>query len=166
MMTPSGAAASATLPAISSAMLSFSLAGQTHGIAIARVREIRAYEEPTPVAHLPQAVLGVHNLRGAIVPVVDLRQLLRLPRAEPDALTVMIMLELHGQAVAAVVDAVCDVIDLPNDGLGWSAPRPADNTGIVASVQHDGHSLKVLDIDHLFAGIGAALQATDNVAGG
>lgn len=87
------------------------LGGVEYGIAILRVQEIRSYEQPTRLAGAPEFVRGVLNLRGVIVPIVDLRMTLGI-QAPFDALTVTVVLSVGGRTVGAVVDAVSDVIEL------------------------------------------------------
>ena len=92
--------------------LSFRLGAEEFGIDIVHVREIRSYETPTRVPHLPPAVKGVVNLRGVIVPMIDLRMLLAYDRCDYDTLTAVVMLNQRGRTVGAVVDSVCDVLAL------------------------------------------------------
>lgn len=92
--------------------LSFRLGGEDYGIDILRVKEIRSYEAPTRIAGASPYVKGVVNLRGVIVPIVDLRLLLGCERAEVDGFTVVIVLVVGGREVGVVVDAVADVQEL------------------------------------------------------
>ena len=96
--------------------LTFELGNETYGVEILRVREIRGWSSVTKIPHAPQHVLGVLNLRGSIVPVVDLRMRLALERAEYTKVTVIIVLSVHGangrREVGVVVDGVSDVIDV------------------------------------------------------
>jgi len=91
--------------------LSFRIDSEEYGIDILRVQEIRSYESPTRLAGAPDAVVGVTNLRGVIVPIVDLRKHLgKVP--EVDGSTVIIVLNVRGNVIGAVVDAVSDVVEL------------------------------------------------------
>jgi purine-binding chemotaxis protein CheW len=92
--------------------LSFKLAGDEYGIDILKVQEIRSYEQPTRIAHAPAFVKGVINLRGVIVPVVDLRLKLGLSQADYNGFTVVIVLNVDRRTVGVVVDSVSDVIQL------------------------------------------------------
>jgi purine-binding chemotaxis protein CheW len=77
-----------------------------------RVQEIRSYEEPTKMANSPGFIKGVINLRGVIVPIVDLRMKLNIDKVDYNEFTVVIILRVHGTVVGAVVDAVSDVVNL------------------------------------------------------
>ena len=80
------------------------------------MQEIRSYEEPTRIANAPHFIKGVVNLRGVIVPVVDLRMKLGCEKVEYNGFTVVIVLNVHGRVVGAVVDSVSDVLELAGDG--------------------------------------------------
>jgi purine-binding chemotaxis protein CheW len=92
--------------------LTFRLGGEEYGIDILRVQEIRSYEEPTRIANVPSFIKGVVNLRGVIVPVVDLRIKLNCSAVEYNDFTVVIVLNVRGRVVGAVVDSVSDVLAL------------------------------------------------------
>ena len=132
--------------------LSFRLASEEYAIDILQVREIRACEPVTRIAEAPAFVKGVINLRGSIVPIIDLR--LKLGHADGyDANTVMIILNIAEQLVGIVVDAVCDVVALLPEEI-----RPAPDMGIAldAAVIRglapiDGRMLIVVDIERLLA---------------
>lgn len=100
--------------------LTFHVGGEEYGLDILRVQEIRSYEVPTRVANAPAFVKGVVNLRGVIVPIVDLR--LRLGQSgEYNAFTVVIVLNVCQRVVGVVVDAVSDVLELNTEQI---KPRP------------------------------------------
>jgi purine-binding chemotaxis protein CheW len=92
--------------------LTLRLGDEDYAIDIMRVQEIRSYEEPTKMANSPSFIKGVINLRGVIVPVVDLRMKLNISKVDYNEFTVVIILRLHGTVIGAVVDAVSDVVDL------------------------------------------------------
>ena len=110
----------ASVPALNGEYLTFRLGAEEYGIDILKVQEIRSYEPPTRIANTPDFVKGVVNLRGIIVPVIDLRLNLGCERAEYDAFTVVIVLCVRGKTVGVVVDAVSEVVT-----LGDEAIRPA-----------------------------------------
>lgn len=85
---------------------------EDYAIDIMRVQEIRSYEEPTKMANSPGFIKGVINLRGVIVPIVDLRMKLNIDKVDYNEFTVVIILRVHGTVVGAVVDAVSDVVHL------------------------------------------------------
>ncbi len=96
--------------------LSFFLAGEEYAVDILAVREIRGLSPITPLPNTPPHVRGVMNLRGAVVPVVDLRVALRLPPSEYGRLAVIVVLAAHGRTMGFIADSVCDVVSLdPSD---------------------------------------------------
>jgi len=92
--------------------LTFRLDTEEYGIDILKVQEIRGYENVTRIAGAPPHIRGVINLRGVIVPIVDLRMKFQLGDARFDDFTVAIILNLAGRTVGAVVDSVSDVLEL------------------------------------------------------
>ena len=98
-------------------MLTFRLGAETYGVDILRVKEIRGWSPVTKIPQSPPHMLGVLNLRGAIVPIVDLRLRFELPSAEYSPLTVVIVLSLRTaegvRECGIVVDGVSDVVDIP-----------------------------------------------------
>ena len=107
--------------------LSFRLGAEEYGIDILKVQEIRSYEPPTRIANAPAFMKGVVNLRGVIVPIIDLRLKLGCDSAEYNTFTVVIVLSLRGRVVGAVVDSVSDVLELGGDAI---KPAPAMNSAI------------------------------------
>ena len=101
--------------------LSFRLGREEYGIDILQVQEIRSYENPTKIANAPAHIRGVVNLRGVIVPIVDLRIRLGCERAEFDSFTVVIVLTVGARVVGVVVDSVSDLVELKSDDIR-SAP--------------------------------------------
>jgi len=96
--------------------LTFRLRAEEYGIDILKVQEIRGYENPTRIANAPSFIKGVINLRGVIVPIVDLRIKFGLGDAEYNEFTVVIILNVHDRVVGMVVDSVSDVLELaPSD---------------------------------------------------
>ena len=97
--------------------LTFRLGAEEYGIDILRVQEIRSYEQPTRIANSPSFIKGVVNLRGVIVPIIDLRLKLGCDSAEYNTFTVVIVLNVHGRVVGAVVDSVSDVLELHGEQI-------------------------------------------------
>ncbi len=114
-----GAAVRSTGPA-GGEYLTFRLGAEEYGIDILKVQEIRSYEPPTRIANAPEFIKGVVNLRGVIVPIVDLRLKLGCPTIEYNSFTVVIVLNVRNRVVGAVVDSVSDVLELKRDEI-----RPA-----------------------------------------
>ncbi|OSZ67377.1 chemotaxis protein CheW [Hydrogenophaga sp. IBVHS2] len=111
--------------------LSFRLGGEEYGIDILKVQEIRGYEVPTRIANAPQAVLGVLNLRGVIVPVIDMRLKFHLTEAPYNSQTVTIVLTIGGRVVGMVVDSVSAVIALAQGQI-----RPAPTFSAAVATDH------------------------------
>lgn len=145
--------------------LSFTLGGEHYAIEILKVREIRAWDRVTRIAGAPPFLKGVMNLRGAIVPVVDLRLYLGCGDGECGPFTVMIVLQLASRLAAVVVDTVADVVSLTPADI-----RPApDFAALVgshyirglASAAAEETMLVVLDIERLMAAPEMALVEPD-----
>jgi purine-binding chemotaxis protein CheW len=102
-------------------VLSFKLGSEEYGIDILKVQEIRGYDNPTRIANVPAFVKGVVNLRGVIVPIVDMRIRFGLDTVEYNGFTVIIVLNIRGRTVGIVVDSVSDVLDLQ---AGQIKPAP------------------------------------------
>lgn len=100
--------------------LTFRLGAEEYGIDILRIQEIRSYEVPTRIANVPEHIKGVVDLRGVIVPMVDLRLKFSL-LAEYNTFTVVIVVNVRGRLVGAVVDSVSDVLELRREQI---APPP------------------------------------------
>jgi purine-binding chemotaxis protein CheW len=110
--------------------LTFRLGEEEYGIDILKVQEIRGYEQPTRIANAPPFVKGVVNLRGVIVPIVDLRLKFGLGSAEYNDFTVVIILNLGTRVVGAVVDSVSDVMELSPEQI---REAPEIDSGVDAS---------------------------------
>ncbi len=93
-------------------VLSFKLGAEEYGIDILRVQEIRGYEPPTRIANAPVFVKGVVNLRGVIVPIVDMRVRFNLADVQYNSFTVVIVLNIGHRTMGIVVDSVSDVLEL------------------------------------------------------
>jgi purine-binding chemotaxis protein CheW len=109
--------------------LTFRLGAEEYGIDILRVQEIRSYEQPTRIANAPAFIKGVVNLRGVIVPIIDLRLKLGCDSAEYNTFTVVVVLNVKGRVVGAVVDSVSDVLELHKDQI---KPAPELNSAVDA----------------------------------
>ena len=132
--------------------LTFRLGGEEYGIDILRVQEIRSYEQPTRIANTPEFLRGVVNLRGVIVPIVDLRLKLACA-AEFNAFTVVIVLNVKGRVIGAVVDSVSDVCELGGDMI---KPAPLMNSGVdmsfITGIANVGERMLILmDIEGLMS---------------
>jgi purine-binding chemotaxis protein CheW len=146
--------------------LTFRLGSEEYGIDILKVQEIRGYDQVTRIANAPAFIKGVVNLRGVIVPIVDLRIKFNLGDARYDAFTVVIVLNVLGRVVGAVVDSVSDVLELPSGDIKpapeFSAVLDAGyitGLGTIKSGGENGESrmLILVDIEKLMGGADMAL---------
>jgi purine-binding chemotaxis protein CheW len=135
--------------------LSFFLGGEEYATDILTVQEIKGWDTVTRVPYSPDYILGVINLRGSIVPVVDLRVRFSLEKAEFDAATVVIVVHVAGtrgeRIVGIVVDAVSDVYTVPSESI---QPPPdvmgsVDHMFVVGLANLDHKLLIILDIERL-----------------
>jgi purine-binding chemotaxis protein CheW len=142
--------------------LTFTLGREEYGVDILKVQEIRGYEKPTAIANAPAFIKGVVNLRGTIVPIVDMRIKFNLGEAEYNQFTVVIILNVAGRVVGMVVDGVSDVITLTGDQM-----RPAPDFSSSFDTQYitglgtvDERMLILVDIEKLMTGAEMALMDT------
>ena len=134
--------------------LTFRLGAEEYGIDILRVQEIRGYERPTTIANAPAYLKGVINLRGSIVPIVDLRTKFNLAEARYDSFTVVIILNVARRVIGIVVDSVSDVLTLEAAQL-----RPAPEFGATLNTEFirgigavEDRMLILMDIEKLLSG--------------
>jgi purine-binding chemotaxis protein CheW len=132
-------------------VLSFRLGGEEYAISILKVQEIRGYDAVTRIANAPDYLKGVVNLRGIIVPVVDMRIKFNVGTATYDAFTVVIVLNINNHTIGMVVDSVSDVVTLTADQI-----KPAPDLGATVSGEYlrglgtvGERMLIMLDIDKL-----------------
>lgn len=132
--------------------LAFRLGEEEYAIDILKVQEIRGYEPATRIAQAPAYLKGVMNLRGAIVPIVDLRLRFSLGHADYTPFTVVIILNVAGRVVGVVVDSVSDVVSLAPEAIK-PPPFPAapDSNAIVGLGTLGDRMLILLDIERLVA---------------
>jgi len=106
-----------SLPQPGSKLVTVSLGDQFFCLDIMSVREIRGWTTSTPLAHAPEYVLGMINLRGTILPVVDLAARLGLGKSEPTASSVVVVVQLDDRQAGLMVDAVCDIVTVGENML-------------------------------------------------
>jgi len=143
-----GAAASARRE-----FLAFRLGNQDYAIDILKVQEIRVFDSVTKLPGAPDYIKGVINLRGIITPVLDLRVKFAFERAEYGPFTVLIVLRVRERLVAAVVDAVADVVALSADQI-QPAPEFASAVNIeyvMGLANRSDRMLILLDIERLIS---------------
>ena len=144
---------------VASEYLTFTLGSEEYAIDILKVQEIRGYEPPTLIANAPPFIKGVINLRGIIVPVVDLRIKFNLGKIEYTPFTVVIILNVVGRVIGAVVDSVSDVFSLTRSQIR-QAPEFAgtfDTNYIVGLATVDSRMMIVTDIERLMTSADMAL---------
>lgn len=141
--------------------LTFRLDREEYGIDILKVQEIRSYEPPTRIANAPSFIKGVVNLRGTIVPIVDMRLKFNCANAEYDAFTVVIILNLKNRIVGVVVDSVSDVMELPADSLKTAPDVDSviDSNAVLGLGSVGDRMLILLDIEKLMSGVDMGLVA-------
>ena len=143
--------------------LTFRLDQEEYGIDILKVQEIRGYENPTRIAHAPAFIKGVVNLRGTIIPIVDMRLKFNCAQAEYNSFTVVIILNLRDRVVGIVVDSVSDVLELAPEQLRVA---PELDTGMDAQCIRGLGSvgdrmLILLDIERLMSSMDMGLAAAE-----
>jgi purine-binding chemotaxis protein CheW len=133
--------------------LAFKLGSEEYGIDILKVQEIRGYEAVTRIANAPEFIKGVINLRGIIIPVVDMRIKFHLGEPVYDQFTVVIILNINGRIVGMVVDSVSDVTTLTPEQV-----KPAPEMGTAVSPDYmiglgtiDERMLILVNIDKLMS---------------
>jgi purine-binding chemotaxis protein CheW len=134
-------------------VVTFTLGQEEYGIDIQRVQELRGYDAVTRIANAPDYIKGVVNLRGIIVPIIDMRIRFELGTPTYDQFTVVIVLNIGGRVMGMVVDSVSDVITLAPEQI-----RPAPAMGSVLDTDYliglgtlGDRMLILVDIDKLMS---------------
>ncbi len=143
--------------------LTFRLDQEEYGIDILKVQEIRGYEKPTRIANAPDFIKGVVNLRGTIVPIIDMRLKFNCAKAEYNSFTVVIILNLHSRIVGIVVDSVSDVMELAPENLK-AAPEidsSIDSAAVVGLGSVADRMLILLDIEKLMSSVDMGLVSVE-----
>ncbi|AIX50970.1 MULTISPECIES: chemotaxis protein CheW [Pantoea] len=142
--------------------LVFTLGDEEYGIDILKVQEIRGYDQVTRIANTPEFIKGVTNLRGVIVPIIDLRVKFSQPDVEYNDNTVVIVLNLEHRVVGIVVDGVSDVLSLTHEQI-----RPAPEFAVTMSTEYltglgalGERMLILVDIEKLLSSEEMALMDT------
>jgi purine-binding chemotaxis protein CheW len=134
--------------------LTFKLGEEEYGVDLLRVQEIRSYEAPTRMVNAPPFIKGVINLRGVIVPIIDMRMKFGLEQVSHDEFTVVIVLNIGNKVMGMVVDGVSDVIAFAPEQLRpvpeFSSVIGSDHLLAIGSV--DDRMLILLDIVKLMSG--------------
>jgi purine-binding chemotaxis protein CheW len=142
--------------------LAFTLGEEEYGLDIQKVQELRGYDAVTRIANAPEFIKGVVNLRGIIVPIVDMRIKLNLGTPTYDQFTVVIILALAGRVIGMVVDSVSDVITLTSEQV-----KPAPQMGSALNTDYliglgtiEQRMLILVDIEKLMSGAEIGLTET------
>lgn len=152
-----------------SQFLTFVCAGEEYGVAILCVQEIKGWDGVTRVPYTPDYLLGVMNLRGVIVPVIDLRTRFGLPPRSPDGSTVVIVVRVHtshGEKTAGiVVDAVSEVYNVAPEQIKATPDlgTPVDRACVHGLASVEDKMVLLLDIDRL---VTSCIDAPETGAGG
>ncbi|MDT8272277.1 MAG: chemotaxis protein CheW [Desulfomonilia bacterium] len=113
---------SESAPSLSTQYVTFQLGDETYGISILKLNEIIANQKCTGIPHVPDYIKGVINLRGTVVPVIDLRERFGMGAKNDDQGTVIIILDVAGRTMGLIVDAVSDVVTLNTDDIKTPPP--------------------------------------------
>ncbi len=154
--------ATAVTPETTDQYLTFTLDSESFATEISKVREVLEYTQITKVPRVPDFLRGVINLRGSVVPVVDLRLQFGMPELKPtiDTCIIILELELNGQQLllGALADSVQEVIELSSGGLEQppSLGNQVDTRFIKSMAKHEGRFVIILDINQIFS-----IQALD-----
>ena len=133
--------------------LAFKLGTEEYGIDILKVQEIRGYEKPTRMANVPEFIKGVVNLRGIIVPIIDMRIKFNMATVEYNEFTVVIILTVSGRVLGIVVDGVSDVTTLTPEQIKAAPDLSAnlDTSSIIGLGTVDDRMIILMDIERLMS---------------
>jgi len=144
--------------------LTFTLGQEEYGVEILKVQEIRGFSTITPIPNTPRYLKGVMNLRGTIIPVVDLRSKFAMAEAEYNRFTVIIVVTVGAKVIGLIVDAVSDVLNIPKADIQATPDFGAQvETRFISGMAKAGEKLVVLlDIDKLLRGDELAALGSTN----
>lgn len=134
--------------------LTFRIGEQEYSIDIMAVREIRCWSHPTPLPHAEDHIRGVINLRGTVIPIIDLARRLAIPAEEENARNVIIVAWIRQQVVGLLVDAVSDILAIPDTDIHPPPEMGAGRErGCVRSLTIVGdRMLRILDLEAILPG--------------
>ena len=154
---------SAATTEVPTEVLSFRLGNEEYGLSIQKVQELRGYDAVTQIANTPLFIKGVINLRGIIVPIIDMRIRFNLGTPTYDQFTVVVILNVADRVVGMVVDSVSDVVNLTPEQI-----RPAPDMHSILNTDYivgigtiDTRMLILIDIDRLMSGTDMGLIAKE-----
>ena len=132
--------------------LTFALNDQEFGIEILRVQEIKNFTRVTPIPNMPECIKGVMNLRGTVVPIVDLRRKFNMPFSEYNQFTVIIVVNVGVKIMGLVVDAVSDVLNVGDDAIEGAPDLGSIDTSFIKGLAKSNDRLvTLLDIEQLLS---------------
>jgi len=134
--------------------LTFTLRSQDYAVDIMSVREIRRWTDPTPLPRTPEFLCGVINLRGTVLPVLDLSARLGIETSEPTDRTVIVVLQTQKHAFGVTVDAVSDIMNFPPDTLQDPPEMKQDDDAdfIQSLCLQEDRLIRILDVASLVPG--------------
>lgn len=131
--------------------LAFELNNQEFAIEVLRVQEIRNYTRVTPIPNTAESVKGVMNLRGSVIPIVDLRKKFNFPETEPNQFTVIIVVNVGAKIMGLIVDTVSDVLDVTEDAIEPAPDLGAVDTSFLTGLaKFDERLVALLNVERLF----------------
>jgi purine-binding chemotaxis protein CheW len=133
-------------------IIAFRLLEQEFCVKTTTIREIRGWGPATPLPHSPPEVIGVMNLRGSVVPIIDLARKLGMAPAQPTVRSAIVVTEANGMVIGLVVDGVSDILTLPANLV-----QPIPVVGVVSCaayadgiIAHDGKMICFLNLERMF----------------
>ncbi len=144
----------------------FDVGDETYGVNIGTVREINRIQTITKLPNTPEYVEGVINLRGTVIPVVDLRSRFGLERLEHTKDTRIVVVDIDGQNIGVIVDAVTEVLYIPSESIEppTAMIASADSDYLVGIVKLEERLISLLLLDRLFAGTKEASTEVNEAA--
>lgn len=150
-------------------LIVFELASECYGVEISAVNTIIRMQEITEIPRSPEFVEGVINLRGSIIPVIDLRKRFALPATEPTKASRIVVVESCGLLIGVVVDAVTETLRLPNESIEPPSPivTSVDSEYVRGVGKLDGRLVILLGLDKVLSGkeMTAVSKSTAKAAG-
>ncbi|MFQ5508279.1 MAG: chemotaxis protein CheW [Leptospirillia bacterium] len=134
--------------------LTFALGDEEYGLPILHVQEIIGYQKPTPIPNAPEWVSGVINIRGVVIPVVDIRATFGMPEKVYDEMSVIIVTEVAGRTIGSVVDQVNDVLAFAEDQM-QDTPEITEHVhadAITGIGKKDDRLVMLLDMEQVMSG--------------
>jgi purine-binding chemotaxis protein CheW len=134
-------------------LITFSIAGELFGVEILKIQELIGFKDVTQVPNLPPYILGVINLRGNVIPVIDLRKKFKMKAVEYDKFNVIIVLNIQKRSIALVVDSVHDVVSIPDEKINETPSFTTKiDTSFIKNISHiDDKLVVILDSDKILS---------------